>query len=113
MIPVTRAQDALGAIALAILLHTCVTSAGTLAQGGVYTLQPDVVGAGGTTMHGGTWTLDGTVAQPAAMVQDGSGGVHLESGFWHATLVVPANDRIFANGFEASPKINGGALYRH
>lgn len=113
MIPVTRAHNAMGAIALAVLLHMCATSAGTLAQGGGYTLQPDVVGGGGTTMHGGTWTLDGTVAQTAAMVQDGSGGVHLEGGFWSATPVVPANDHIFASGFEAPPPINRGAQYRH
>lgn len=90
----------LGAIVLAVLLRSPTASAGTLAQGGEYTLQPDVVGAAGTTMHGGTWTLDGTVAQADAIVQEGSGGVRLAGGFWPAAQNMVASDRIFENGFD-------------
>ena len=100
---ITRLRNAprmLGAFACALLLHPSATSAGALAQGGGYELQPDVVGAGGTTMHGGTWTLDGTVAQADALVQNGAAGVRLAGGFWRATKGAIVNDRIFANGFD-------------
>jgi len=104
---------ALGGIMLAVLLRSPATSAGTLAQGGGYELQPEVVGAGGTTLRGGPWTLDGTVAQNDAIVQEGPGGLRLEGGFWHASLIAPPSDRIFANGFDATQPINGGAQHRH
>jgi len=57
--------------------------------------------------------LDGTVAQNDAIVQEGPGGLRLEGGFWHASLIAPPSDRIFANGFDATQPINGGAQHRH
>jgi hypothetical protein len=92
------ALRALAAGAL-LLAYPIALPAGTLAQGGGYELQPQVVGAGGTTMHGGSWTLDGTVAQADAIVQDG-GGLHLAGGFWRSTQGTLVSDRIFANGFD-------------
>ncbi len=87
-------------IAVALFAYSLALPAGTLAQGGAYELQPQVVGAGGSTMQGGTWTLDGTVAQVDALVQNGATGVRLEGGFWHATKGAIVGDRIFANGFD-------------
>lgn len=87
-------------IAIALLAYSLAPPAGTLAQGGGYELQPQVVGTGGTTMHGDTWTLDGTVAQADAIVQNGPGGLRLDGGFWRAKQGAIAADRIFANGFD-------------
>ncbi|MEO5624513.1 MAG: hypothetical protein ABIQ70_00715 [Dokdonella sp.] len=103
MISVTRRRAALhtlGAIALAMLLHSSATSAGSLAQGGGYELQADVVGTGGTKMYGGTWMLDGTIGPSDPVVQSAAGGLRLDGGFWHAAGVVGGSDRIFRNGFD-------------
>jgi hypothetical protein len=67
-----------------------------------YQLQPVVVGVGGLHMQGiGGWSLDGTVGQVDAIVQNGAGGLQLDGGFWHAAAgSIVVSDRIFANGFE-------------
>jgi hypothetical protein len=90
----------LRAMALAVLVQPLALSAGTLAQGGGYELQPQIVGAGGSTLQGGNWTLDGTVAQTDAIVQDGAGGLRLEGGFWPGVQGAVVSDRVFASGFD-------------
>ncbi|MGA9340999.1 MAG: hypothetical protein WBV61_01530 [Rhodanobacteraceae bacterium] len=71
----------------------------------VYQLQPTVVGAGGARMQAANgWTLDGTVGQSDAIVQNGASGVRLDGGFWRAVPgATPVSDRIFANAFELPP----------
>ncbi len=76
-----------------------MAGSGSTTSAGSYTLHPSVVGAGGTRMQGGNWTLDGTLAQADALVQNGAAGLRLEGGFWRATKGAIAGDRIFANGF--------------
>lgn len=104
----------LGDVALmfAVVAASPALCAAGNANTGTYQLQPTVVGAGGVRMQGtGGWSLVDTVGEADVIVQNGTGGLCLDGGFWRtAGNAVVISDRIFASGFKLAPGNKAGAL---
>lgn len=88
--------------ALYLLLASVPVPTALAQSGGGYDLHWNVPAAGGGYMSGANgYALKGTLTQadanPAGTLA-GNGGYAVRGGFWHGQT-----DRIFANGFEATP----------
>ncbi|HRQ63504.1 MAG TPA: hypothetical protein PKZ76_01330 [Xanthomonadaceae bacterium] len=96
-----RALPALLAVALCALVAVVAPANGS--GGESFTLERQVLGAGGGTMLGGSFSVTGTVGQTDAdHLQPASGGTFsLIGGFWAGNATAgPREEAVFANGFE-------------
>jgi hypothetical protein len=66
--------------------------------GDTYRIVRAEVADGGATLSGGAFRLSGTAGQPVVGTV-AAGSFVLAAGFWNAASA-PADDRIFANGFD-------------
>ena len=89
-----------------IVLQACLAGALALAgtavaqsSGGVFTLNPQSIAAGGGRATGGNFELEGTIGQHDASNAQ-SGGVFTLTGGFHRRAASAADGAIFSNGFE-------------
>lgn len=68
--------------------------------GGVYTLAPQRIAAGGGRVTGGTFELESTIAQHDAGTIHSGGVFELTGGFHRRAANAPLGTAIFGNGFE-------------
>ena len=71
-------------------------------SGGPYVLRKQVIASGGERASGVGTVLTGTLGQPEAAVQTGS-GYRLTGGFHAPRAAAPPPSRIYCDGFEATP----------
>ena len=67
--------------------------------GGVFTLNPQSIAAGGGRATGGSFELEGTIGQHDASNAQ-SGGVFTLTGGFHRRAATAVGETIFRNGFE-------------
>jgi len=94
-----RASVRRARIVLALVMATCGIAAAQ-STGGLYTLAPQRIAAGGGRATGGAFELEGTIAQHEASAISSGGALEIAGGFHRRAANAPLGTAIFGSGFE-------------